>query len=429
MRRYAAAPMSQPRSLAHQLSGMRLLSIALAGLWAAVGLAVLIAYQPGGPFDVIVRAAVFGPLPIAIVAVVWPPRCGSWRATAAVAWLGLLAGLLLMPLLGGVLETLRGPGRQALFPSAEVAYAGLLALGMTSLYAAIGVVGAHARSYASAARPTLSRSSFVQALSLAVAATGLASLTLGLPSLANELALRDRPLVASRFGPTDTTLPLPRCEQPPLLGGSAVLEGDGAAFIDGKTVGSIELRGARQGTTLEDWVATRGGVLGAGGARYHRVGQIADLVDGRGSATLAPADLGLADPRGLSVDGPIAATVSGESALRLAEDRGIELIEEARSRHCRITIDGPLALSASVLVRLLVDGSLQPRPRLEAWRGALDWWVFADGELGQAVLTIGGYPGDAWGGGGLQGSIMVHATATGRTGSPIMPLVKGISQP
>ena len=140
--RYAAAPMFELPSLARRLTGMRLLSICLAGLWAAVGIAVLVAYQPGGPFDLLVRAAIFGPLPIAIAAVRWPPRGSSWRANAAIAWLGLLAGLLLVPLLGGVLETLRTSGRQALFPSAEVAYAGLLALGMTCLFAAIGVVGA-----------------------------------------------------------------------------------------------------------------------------------------------------------------------------------------------------------------------------------------------------------------------------------------------
>ena len=123
------------------------------------------------------------------------------------------------------------------------------------------------------------------------------------------------------------------------------------------------------------------------------------------------------------MDGPIAALVSGSALAILAEDRGIELIEEARSRHCRISIDGPFGLATSPLVRLLIDGSIQPHPGLEAWRGHLDWWVFADGQLGQAAITIGGYPGDAWPSGGLQASIVAHITATNRTGSAIMPIV------
>jgi hypothetical protein len=121
--------------------------------------------------------------------------------------------------------------------------------------------------------------------------------------------------------------------------------------------------------------------------------------------------------------------VSRGGLARVAEDRGIELIEEARSRHCRITIDGSFAVSVSVPVRLVVDGSLQPKTPLVAWRGSLDWWIFADGQLGQAVITIGGYPGDAWLSGGLQASIVARVTATDRAGSTIMPVVTRTSIP
>ena len=403
-------------SLVRRLSGMRLLSICLCGLWAAVGIAVVVAYQPGGPFDPFVRAAIFGPLPIAVAAIRWPPVGAGWRATAAIAWLGLIAGLLLVPILGGVLETLR-TSRQALFPSAEVAYAGLLALGMTCLYAAIGVVGAREP----AATP--SRTTFIQALALAVALTMLASVTLGVPSLANELALRDRPQVTSRFGPTDTTLALPSCEEAPQLGGTAVLGGDAKALIDGEDAADIQLSGKRTDATHEGWSATRSGRFGVGSATYQRAGNLADVTDAAGRRSMAPTDLGLADPHGLTVDGPVAAVVSSGGPARVAEDRGIELIEQAHSRHCRITIDGPLAVSLSVLVRLIIDGSLQPKSVAVAWRGSLDWWVFADGELGQAEITIGGYPGDAWLSGGLQASIVARITATKRAGPAIMPVV------
>ena len=105
------------------------------------------------------------------------------------------------------------------------------------------------------------------------------------------------------------------------------------------------------------------------------------------------------------------------------------MIEQAHSRHCRIAIDGPLAESLSVLVRLIIDGTLMSRPVAVAWRGSLDWWVFADGELGQAEITIGGYPGDAWLSGGLQASIVARITATNRAGSTIAPPVNGSPTP
>lgn len=409
-------------SPARRFTGMRLISICLAGLWAAVGVAVVFAYQPGGPFDLMVRATIFAPLCIAVLGIIWPPSAGSWRARAAIVWLALLSGLLLMPLLAIVLDTLRGPASEALVPSGEVVYTGLLALGMTCLYAAIGVVRAHET------RLVPTRASFIQALSLAIALTVLASVILGIPSVANELALRDRPHVSSRFGPTDPTLALPHCEEVPLVGGNATLTGSGTATIDNKDMEDVQLRGNHQGALLENWVASRSGQFGSGSARYHRVGSVADIVDTLGTRSIAATDLGPDDPRGLSVDAPIA-TLIASGLTRVAEDRGIELVEEARARHCRSTLDGPSALAASVLVRLLVDGSVQPVSTLEPWRGTLDWWVFADGELGQAVITIGGYPGDAWATGGIQASIVARMTATNRSGSAIIPVVSGTPNP
>ena len=189
-------------------------------------------------------------------------------------------------------------------------------------------------------------------------------------------------------------------------------------------VGDVTLSGTRRDTSREDWSARRNSRFGTGTATYHRDGSVATLVDSLGPRAVAATSLGFLDPRGLTVDGPVATLVSENALAILAEDRGIELIEDARSRHCRVTIDGPFALSISAQVRLMIDGSLQPAPTLDAWRGHIDWWVFADGELGQAVITIGGYPGDAWTSGGLQASIVARITATNRTGSAIMPVVR-----
>jgi hypothetical protein len=392
---------------------MRLLAVVLTGLWSAVAIAVLVAYHPDGPFDLLVRAAIFSPLPIAVAAIVWPPAGDSWRATAAIAWLGLIAGLLLVPLVVGVLQTLAGPGRQALFPSPEVAYAGLLALGMTCLFAAIGVVGARERP------GTFSRTKLAQAASLALAMMVLAAATLGAPSLANELALRDRPTITSRFGPTDSTLPVPQCDKGPALGGSVHLGGVATASVDGDEVAQATLGGIRNGADKEDWSGSRLGQLGGSIVSYSRSGNVARINGGRSERTVTPESLGMADPRGLTVDGPIAALASSAGTSGIVEDLGIELIEEARSRHCRMALDGPTALSASALLRFVVYGAIDRHPGLTAWRGSLDWWVFADGELGQAVITLGGYPGDAWQLGGLQAAVIATVTATDRTGPPI----------
>src|SRR3954453_7058054 len=43
------------------ISGLRLLAIVLASLWLALAVAVLVAYHPGGPYDLLVRAAIFLP--------------------------------------------------------------------------------------------------------------------------------------------------------------------------------------------------------------------------------------------------------------------------------------------------------------------------------------------------------------------------------
>jgi hypothetical protein len=400
------------------LTGMRLLSIVVAALWAAIGVAVLIAYHPGGPFDLVVRAAIFCPLPAAVAAAVWPPSSSDWRVNAAIAWLGILSAMLLVPLLIGILETLIGTGRQALFPSAEVAYAAMLALGMTTLFAAIGVVGARGTPLSNPSG-VLSRQAFMQALILTAAVLVLDSAVLGIPSLANELALRDRPLVVSRFGPTDTTLPIPRCDTAPAVAVAAELDSAGTALVDGEDVAHASLHGVRRGPDDEAWAATLTGRFDNATVSYRRSGPTAVLDDPRGSRPINPGSLTLPGGRGLTVDDPIAALVGVVGTGRVAEDRGIELIEEARSRHCHVVFDGSGALSASVVVRLLVGGTVDPVAGLKDWRGGLDWWVFADGQLGQAIITIGGYPGDAWPSGGLQGSVTARVTATNRSGGSL----------
>ena len=63
----------------------------------------------------------------------------------------------------------------------------------------------------------------------------------------------------------------------------------------------------------------------------------------------------------------------------VAEDRGLAFIEGARARHCRISVDGDTLRRAVPEVEFLIG-----QADISRWRVDLDYWVFTDGELGQA---------------------------------------------
>jgi hypothetical protein len=69
----------------------------------------------------------------------------------------------------------------------------------------------------------------------------------------------------------------------------------------------------------------------------------------------------------------------------VAEDRGTAFIEGARARHCRIAANGTMIRDALPEVELLVG-----RTDLSRWRGEVDFWVFADGQVGQVDGQISG---------------------------------------
>jgi hypothetical protein len=91
-----------------------------------------------------------------------------------------------------------------------------------------------------------------------------------------------------------------------------------------------------------------------------------------------------------------------------AEDRGVEVIEGARARRCRIAVDGEIFESAFPQVRLLVGSA-----DLHRWRGQLDYWVFLDGEVGQIAGSING-EATAVVPEAIQGTVEVLLTATER---------------
>jgi hypothetical protein len=71
---------------------------------------------------------------------------------------------------------------------------------------------------------------------------------------------------------------------------------------------------------------------------------------------------------------------------------------------------------ATHALELLAGGQLlRVTHPLTEWRGTLDWWVFTDGQLGQASVIINGYPGEAWPTSGIQGAMEAKLTALDRT--------------
>ena len=99
----------------------------------------------------LVGIAAAGPILIAIAAVAWPPVARGDRAFAAIAWLALVAMLLLVPSIAGLVTQLVGRGPQTLLPSFEAAYPWLVALFATALFAGLGLARRRLGGAASAA--------------------------------------------------------------------------------------------------------------------------------------------------------------------------------------------------------------------------------------------------------------------------------------
>ena len=91
-----------------------------------------------------------------------------------------------------------------------------------------------------------------------------------------------------------------------------------------------------------------------------------------------------------------------------AEDRGLETIEGARARRCRVAVDGLTFAQAFPQASWLVGPA-----DLHRWRGQLDYWIFLDGELGQVAGSANGEAAQIVPA-ALNGTIDVLLTATER---------------
>lgn len=353
---------------------LRILAATLAGMWIAACALVLVGYRPGGPADVAVGLALAGPILVALAGVVWPPVARGDRAFASIAWLGLGAILLLLPSLAGIAGQLAAGGPQTLLPSAEAAYPWLLALLATGWFAGLGIARRRLGETA------LRRRRLVLGTAIGTGLVVVTGSTFTVAAVANELALRDRPVASSRFGPTDPEAELAACSDLLWPGATARVELRMDTEVDSLRTGQVVIGGIRDGADVRwtGFAATRA-TLG-----QHGITRVGDRAWSRQPGTSwQPIPLGSAAGQDLDRQLVVAALTSDNRAA--AEDRGLAYIEGARARHCRIPIDGATLRAALPAINLLVGGVDVSR-----WRGELDWWVFADGELGMVDGQVSG---------------------------------------
>lgn len=353
---------------------LRLLASTLFALWLATFAVVLIGYRPGGPADALVGAAGGLPALVAAAAILWPPLARGSRAHVGISWLALGAILLLVPSLVGIAQRILAGGPQTLLPSPEAAYSWILALAATGLFAGLGVARRWLGSTALRTRRLAAGVAF------GTAATLVAGTAFGGAAIANELALRDQPVASSRFGPTDPTLELPACDAALRAGSSAQLTVRIAGRADGSSMGGMTIGGVRDGRNVR-WLGYTATTTRLGQYGVTRIDDAAwSLAPGTG---WVPIPLDRAADQDLDLQ-LLRTALTPENRL-VAQMLGIGFLEGARARHCRVAVDGATFRAAVPQVSFLVgDGDI------DRWRGELDYWVFADGELGQADARVNG---------------------------------------
>jgi len=298
------------------------------------------------------------------------------------------------------LNQLLARGPQTLLSSWEAAYPWILALAATSLFAGIGIAGRRI------GETSLRQRRIVQGIAFAALTTLLTGSLFGGVAIANELALRDQAAPASRFGPTTPGIEPPTCADPIAAGATATVQLSLSGDVDLRPIGSIQLRGERSGGDVR-WTADVATDRLLGQFAVARVGTTGWRKDLR--QPWVPADPATLDAETLDRHVLEVALSPGNRAA--AEEHGLEFIEGARARHCRIAVDGPIFRAAFPQVRWFAGDD-----DLHRWRGQLDYWVFGDGEVGQVTASVNG-DAIALGESGLQATIRATLTATDR-GTP-----------
>jgi hypothetical protein len=175
------------------------------------------------------------------------------------------------------------------------------------------------------------------------------------------------------------------------------------ATIDLRPFGTVELNGRRVGDDFR-WLAYVASSRQLGQYGSARVGHEAWL--SAPGTDWQPVDMSEVSEDTVDLQALQIALTPGYRAT--AEDHGIEVIEGARARRCRVAVDGLTFADAFPQIEYLV-GSVD----LHRWRGQLDYWIFLDGELGQVAGSLNG---EAFGivTDALLGTIDVRLTATER---------------
>jgi hypothetical protein len=384
---------------------LRLIALGLAASWTLAAGLVLLAYHPGGPIDLFVGLASGLPILIALAGFVWPPLARGDRAFSGLVWLGLAVLLVLAPSIVGLLSQLLARGPQTLVPSLEAAYPWVLALIGTSLFTGMGI----ARRLLG--ESALRRRRLVRGVLIGLAATVLTGSLVAAVALGNELALRDRPVATSRFGPTDPNVEPPTCDATVGIGRTATVEISIDGDVDGRSIGSVEIDGIRSSQDFR-WLAYV--------ASSARLGQFGEAVVGASGWRLDPGSDWAPTNRDDVADDDLDASVRN-AALQsgagvAAEMLGVAYFGGARARHCRIALDGPTFRLAFPQASYLIGDADVSR-----WRGELDYWVFTDGELGRASAVISG-DAVAMARSGLQAHVRATMTATERDAPhPVSP--------
>src|SRR6478672_5023536 len=237
---------------------LRLIAVALVVCWTIAAGLVLLAYRPGGPFDLIVGLTAMTPIAIALAGAVWPPVARGNVAFPAIVWLGILALLCLVPSIAGVVTQLLAFGSRTLLPSLEAIYPWLVALVATSLFSGFGIARRLQGGTALRRRRLLSGAAI---------------------ALANDTALRVTPPSASRFGPTTGVEEPPLCDGPLRAGSSARLNLHLSSTVDLRPTGTVDLTGLRVGPAFR-WLAYV--------ATTKELGQYGAARDGDGAWVVAP---------------------------------------------------------------------------------------------------------------------------------------------
>jgi len=380
-----------------RLIELRITAAVLTALWGLGALYILLGYRPGGPIDIVVGLVAISPTAVGAAAVAWPPLVRGERSFVGVMALGIAAILLLIPSTGSVLNQLVNGGAQTLLPSIEVAYPWLLALLATSIFSGLGIAMRTLGMW------TSWRTRLARGIGMGIAATVVVGSSFTAVAVANDLALRDRPAASSPFGPTDPNRQPPGCSDPIESGTSALLAATMTANVDGRPVGQIQISGERSGTDLR-WTADVASDHALGRFGVARVGDRAWLQAPGGTWSTTSVVQVSAD----GLDSRVLEAALTIDLRTTAEDRGLEFIEGARARHCRIELDGPTFVAAFPEVDWFVLADT-----LGHWRGELDFWVFSDGEIGQIQGSVSG-EAEPLGRTGIVGTIAVTLDATER---------------